>query len=232
MTALTQYNFIFLNKTNIVEVRQLRSRGCNVYFLERDGESFLIDTGTPASGRLIESQIKSVDGILITHAHFDHIGSAAFLQKKFGCEVFAHERDLPYLRGIDKLKYSGFLGKFASFAEKFFRVEYPKVVKSIDEIAEVFSTEEIKDANNKDFAVIHTPGHTPGSVCIKVREKLICGDLFRKRRKVGLSPKAFCSDYSAYLNSIKAVMTLDFIFALPGHGSSITKEEIEVVSKL
>ncbi len=215
-----------------MEVRQLRSKGCNVYLLERDGESFLIDTGTPSSRKLIESQIetKGINGIFITHAHFDHIGSAAFLQKKFDCEIFVHEKDLPYVRGIKKLKFSGFLGRLLSFAEKFFRVEYPKAVKPIDEIVEVFSTEEIKHASNKDFAVIHTPGHTPGSICIKAKEKLVCGDLFRGGRKVGkvgLSPKAFCSDYSTYLNSVKAVMNLDFAFALPGHGDVILKKDIE-----
>ncbi len=219
-----------------MDIIQLRSKGCNVYLLERDGENFLIDTGTPASGKLIESQIESsINGIIITHAHFDHIGSAAFLQKKFDCEIFAHEKDLPYLRGTKKLKFSGFLGRLASFAERFFRVEYPKDVKPIGEIAEVFSTEEIKHASDKDFAVIHTPGHTPGSICIKVEEKLICGDLFRKGRKfgkVGLSPKVFCSDYSVYLNSIKAIMDLDFAFAFPGHGTPITKEEIEKILRL
>jgi len=213
-----------------MDIIQLRSKGCNVYLLEKSGESFLIDTGTPASGKLIESQIESsINGIIITHAHFDHIGSAAFLQKKFDCEIYAHEEDIPYLKGVKKLKFSGFLGKLASIAERFFRIEYPEEVKPVDEIVEVFSILKIEDANDTDFAVIHTPGHTPGSMCIKAEDKLLCGDLFRGGRKVALSPKAFCSDYSTYLNSVKSVARLDFALALPGHGNPILKKNINAL---
>ncbi len=218
-----------------MKVNQLKSKGCNVYLLEKDGESFLIDTGTPSSRKMLESQIKAkidtktLNGIIITHAHFDHIGSAAFLQRKFDCEIYVHERDIPYLKGVKKLRFSGVFGKLTSLVERFLRVEYPEKVKPVDEVFEVFSTTEVEGANDRDLAVIHTPGHTPGSICIKAEDRLFCGDLFRGGRKVGLSPKAFCSDYSTYLNSINSISKLDFILALPGHGDAILKKEIDVL---
>jgi glyoxylase-like metal-dependent hydrolase (beta-lactamase superfamily II) len=205
-----------------MEIKRLRSRGCNVYLLEMDG-IFLIDTGTPASAKLLESQLRNLDGIIITHAHFDHMGSASYLQRKFGWDVFAHPRELPYLRGERKPEFSGVLGKIVSFGERFFRIEYPRNTRSIEEIFDVFSLDEIGKVGR--FGIIHTPGHTPGSISIRVDEKLICGDLFRGGRGL-LAPKAFCSDYSAYLKSVNFITNLEFSYALPGHGDAIPKGEI------
>jgi glyoxylase-like metal-dependent hydrolase (beta-lactamase superfamily II) len=205
-----------------MEIKPLRSRGCNVYLLEMDG-TFLIDTGTPASAKLLESQLGNLDGILITHAHFDHIGSASYIQRKFGCDVFAHPDELPYLRGEKRPIFSGILGKIVSFGEMFLRIEYPKDTRGIDEIFDVFSIEEIERVGR--FGVIHTPGHTPGSISIKVDDRLICGDLFRGGRRV-LAPKTFCSDYSAYLKSVSCIANLEFSYALPGHGDVIPKKDI------
>ena len=113
--------------------------------------------------------------------------------------------------------------------EMLFRMKYPEEAKPINELPEILGTFPAE--------IIHTPGHTPGSICIKVEESLFCGDLFRgKSRKPGkpaLSPKAFCSDYSAYLDSIRLVSNLDFSYALPGHGETIPKKEIdELVSSV
>lgn len=208
-----------------MKVKKLDSRGCNVYFLEKDGEGFLVDTGTPLSAKLIESQVDRVEAILITHAHFDHIGSAAYLQKKYGCEIFVHKDDMPYLLGEKKFRYSGILGKFAEIGERLFRVKHPRDAKPVEEVFEL---------GLKEAEVIHTPGHTPGSICIKVGNKLMCGDLFRgKSGKASLSPRAFCSDYSAYLESVRRVAALNFSRAFPGHGAPIQKREIdELVEKL
>jgi glyoxylase-like metal-dependent hydrolase (beta-lactamase superfamily II) len=199
-----------------VDLRKLKSKGCNVYLLEG---SLLVDTGIPRAAELIESQLSRLDGILITHAHFDHIGSAAYLQRRFGCEVFIHREDMPYLLGEKRFRYSGILGMVAVVGERLFRVERPdaRYVRDVGDVGEL----------GLRLEIFHTPGHTPGSVCVKAGDRLICGDLFRGGRKVGLSPKAFCSDYDAYLNSVKFASKLDFSIALPGHGDPIPKVEVE-----
>ena len=186
-------------------------------------------TGTPNNVELLLSQLKKLDGIIITHTHFDHIGSAYDLQVRLKCPVYVHKGDFPYLMREKKFKYSGMLGKVANLAERINKVKKPYNVKLIDEL-------------NADFEVIHTPGHTPGSICILYNECLICGDLLRYgkryyifgKEEIRLSPKSFCSDYKAYLSSVVSISNLDFDVILPGHGLPIygAKEKLEFVKKL
>ncbi|MEM1592955.1 MAG: MBL fold metallo-hydrolase [Archaeoglobaceae archaeon] len=183
---------------------KLKSRGCNVYFVEIKGKSFLIDTGT--DGRLVAKQVKELDGVLITHAHFDHVAGVRELEKVFGCPIYVHPHDAPYLLGEKEFSFHGVIGKMVKMLEKLFRFTPPENVRSILEV----------DAN-----VVHTPGHTPGSVCILVNENAYCGDLLRGGGK--LSRKEFCSDYEKYLNSVKLFLSLDWKKAFPGHGSGIDK---------
>ena len=198
-------------------VYKLKSKGCNVYLLKGDG-NYLIDTGTPNAAKLILSQIKQfnlkLDGILITHAHFDHVGSAGSLQKVLECPIYVHKKDIPYVLGEKRYKYSGLLGKVASLVENFSNVEKAREVR------------DVSNSTFSDFSIVHTPGHTPGSICILYKNCLICGDLFRYGKKyhifgdweIKLSPKSFCSNYTEYLNSVREILKFDFDAILPGHG--------------
>ncbi|WP_290597765.1 MULTISPECIES: MBL fold metallo-hydrolase [unclassified Archaeoglobus] len=192
---------------------KLKSRGCNVYLID-DERFYLIDTGTNAD--LILKQVKELDGIIITHAHFDHFAAAYKVQKEFGCPVFAHRIDIPYLLGEKKFQYSGLLGLLAKIGERLFRAKPP---------------EEVRDVDNLDIKaqIIHTPGHTPGSICILKEEKLYCGDLLRGRNGLDLSPKSFCSDYNQYLNSVKKIAELQFDVVMPGHGSAGSREHYDEI---
>lgn len=209
-------------------VYKLKSKGCNVYLLKVGEQRYLVDTGTPNSADLLLSQLKKLNGIILTHAHFDHVGNAYDLQEALKCPIYVHKDDFPYLIGEKKFKYGGILGKIASLAERINKVKKPSSVKLIDEL-------------DADFEVIHTPGHTPGSICILYNECLICGDLLRHGKKyyifgkneIKLSPKSFCSDYKAYLSSVVSISNFDFDVILPGHGSPIygAKEKFELLVK-
>ncbi|MET1124391.1 MAG: MBL fold metallo-hydrolase [Archaeoglobaceae archaeon] len=187
---------------------RLRSRGCNVYLLE--DERILIDAGTSAS--IVLKQVSELEGIVITHAHFDHFAAAAALQERLGCPVYVHEEDLPYLLGEKKFSYRGVLGAFAKIGEILLRPKPPKEVRSISELG---------------IEVIHTPGHTPGHVCVLHDGKLYCGDLLRGGAK--LSRREFCYDYDLYIRSVKSVAALDFDVILPGHGGEVSRKEFEAL---
>jgi len=73
---------------------------CSVYLLDGDGELALIDSGAGPGILNIVTNIRefgfSPDRITLavsTHAHIDHIGGNAYLQRNYGCRIFAHELD-------------------------------------------------------------------------------------------------------------------------------------------
>ena len=98
--------------------------------------------------------------ILLTHGHFDHIGAAADLQEKTGCEVYVHEDDLYMVQNGD-LSKSGFPG-----------IGVIKSVKNATPITE----DDIIKLDEVEFDVLHTPGHTPGSVCYITGSVMFSGD--------------------------------------------------------
>ncbi|WP_456469199.1 MBL fold metallo-hydrolase [Archaeoglobus sp.] len=191
---------------------KLKSRGCNVYLIEDEGKAYLIDTGTSAD--LILRQVKELDGIIITHAHFDHFAAAYHVQKKFGCPVFVHEADVPYILGEKKFQYSGLLGLLAKAGEKVFRARPPEDIREAGDL-------------KLNARIIHTPGHTPGSISILRDGELYCGDLLRGRKGLELSPKSFCSDYNQYLKSVMMLSDFDFRRIFPGHGNVGHREHYE-----
>jgi hydroxyacylglutathione hydrolase len=114
-------------------------------------EALVIDPGDEVTRilELLGRHKLAVKAIVSTHAHIDHVGGLAKLRQYTGAPILMHRDDLPLYQGMDV--QAAFLG-----------VPTP-------EIAEVDQLLKEGDALSwGDFAanVIHTPGHTPGSVCL------------------------------------------------------------------
>ena len=99
--------------------------------------------------------------IVITHAHIDHIGGAAQLKRVTGAPVLFHQADLPILAMLEM--QAGWLG-----------VATPEQV-ALDQSAEDGLAVGI---SGLEAEVVHTPGHTPGSICLHFpkQELLLAGD--------------------------------------------------------
>jgi glyoxylase-like metal-dependent hydrolase (beta-lactamase superfamily II) len=126
-------------------------------------EAIIVDPGdeiTDILARLARHHL-TLRQIIVTHAHIDHIGGAAQLKRVTGAPVLFHQADLPVLGMLEM--QAGWLG-----------VPTPEMV-SLDQSAEDGLAVGIAGL---EAEVIHTPGHTPGSVCLHFpkQELLLAGD--------------------------------------------------------
>ena len=139
----------------------LGSLGTNCYVVYDDTKQCVIVDGD-GSGRpvmdFIEQEGLHVGMILLTHAHFDHMGALSALKQAYGCEVGLGAEDGPLL-SQPALNLSSLMGAPLSFqADRLFQD------------GDTFSVGQMH------FTVLHTPGHTQGSVCYLVDHLLLSGD--------------------------------------------------------
>ena len=158
------------------------------------------------SQKLKDKNLK-LDKILLTHAHFDHIMALRRLREQTGAPLYVHEDDVEMLLDPGK--------SLMSSAGGCSRPEDPPehMVRDGDEIP--LGTETIK--------VMHTPGHTKGSVCYICADSIISGDtLFRG--SIGRYD-FYGGDYDMMLSSLSKLKALDGDYKVyPGHGASTTLE--------
>ncbi len=188
----------------IIKLKPLSPFATNSYIVETDKKNaVLIDA--PDDADYIKNKLKennlSLQKILLTHGHIDHIGAVADLAEKTGCEVYIHSDDLENLSDYD-LSLSNYLG----IPLKAFKKAKP-----------------LKDGDNVTqdelvFKVISTPGHTSGSVCYLCKEVMFSGDtLFY--RSVGRTDM-IDGDYSKLRESLNKLKNLNFDYTVySGHGN-------------
>ena len=178
----------------------------NCYFLYREGNSEVVFIDPADSGDYLYDKLKekgfSVGAILLTHGHFDHIFGVASLKKKSGAKVYASVAE-----------------------EKLLEDEGLNCSESVGRPTRVIPDELLTDGEELNLCdvpikVIHTPGHTAGSVCFYVEEAgfLIAGDtLFQE--SVGRTDLPTGS-MKTLIDSIreKLLVLPDETKVYPGHG--------------
>jgi hydroxyacylglutathione hydrolase len=174
------------------------STNCYTASCKQTKEAIVIDPGLdfPSEAQLIfdyidEAKLK-VLFIVNTHGHTDHVKADVIFQKKYNVPICIHTLDEPFIEGLQ----NGTL---------------PANI-ILEEGSEVkFGTETLK--------VMHTPGHTPGSVCL-VGEKLVfTGDtLFAGGIGRTDFPEGSMSDMRLSLQ--KLVCLPDYYMVYPGHGET------------
>ena len=150
----------------------------------------------------------TLDKILLTHGHFDHIGAVADLIEKTGCKVYIHSGDLQKLKEGDAM-----LGRF--FGASGFKPVHD---------AETFEDGDVIREGELEFTVLHTPGHTSGSCCFMIGDCLFTGDtLFR--RSIGRTDMPD-GNYDLMKRSLERLCYLNGSFTVyPGHMGTTTLEE-------
>jgi glyoxylase-like metal-dependent hydrolase (beta-lactamase superfamily II) len=149
----------------IHEILPVGALGCNCSVIgdEASREAIVIDPGDDIAdiNEIIARHSLTVKMIVITHAHIDHIGGAAKLRALTGAPVYMHEADKAL---SDHLEIQArWLGMETP--------ENPGIDKSAHE-------GDVIRAGAIEACVLHTPGHTPGSISlyIPLESKVIAGD--------------------------------------------------------
>jgi len=218
----------------------------NCYYI-KDSVPTLIDAGvnTDESFEAVKSAVKEAGGtieglrrLILTHAHSDHIGLVSRIARLSGADVYMHRWDTG--RMVRQEEGSANLGeRYRGF---FLEAGVPKgmveqTVRSMSErfrrFYSAFSGEKLLEGEEvfpfDDFSleIIHTPGHTPGSICIfnRIGGTLFSGDSLLE--KITSNPMAEIGrpagkvnyrSLGRYLASLEVIEALPVTRVLPGHG--------------
>lgn len=203
----------------------------------------VIDTGIATSETFaaIESELAergfSVDDVgtvVLTHKHIDHIGNAWRFQQRSGARVLVHFEDEQSLARVDP---DG--TRYAEFAkQRFEEWAIPEALvnsftmprKEPWEIEDCHVTgidgDTPVELSHGRLDVIHTPGHTMGSICLKYGRYLFTGDhiLQKISPNIGIGDMRRQGLLEHYLNSLQRIDHLppEELIIMPGHGDSFT----------
>jgi glyoxylase-like metal-dependent hydrolase (beta-lactamase superfamily II) len=201
----------------------------NSYLLEAPEALVLIDTGFPKSADEILAAMKQLGHapdalahIVLTHAHPDHIGSAAALVRATGAQTWMHRVDVPIAEHADQglrpvHPMPGLLPRLLFTAMGLMPQKVEPV--RIDHV--------IEDGDVLPFGglrAIHAPGHCAGQVALLWPDRHVlfaadtCMNLFRLRQPL------VNEDEVLSLRSVQNVSTFDFDTACFGHGNPIVRE--------
>ena len=175
----------------------------NTYILSDSGETVIIDPGLMAEDILAKVPVDyKVKYVILTHGHFDHIMAVSKIKAKTGCAVLIHEFDAPMLESAEK----SLAAKYAIPQEN---IAADRLLKEGDKIS----------FGNISLTVIHTPGHTMGSVCFLKDDILFSGDtLFLNT--IGIYQR---ENKDIMQSSLKKLLALpENITVYPGHGEKKT----------
>lgn len=209
------------------------------------GAWVLVDAGMPRSAAEIIAAAEERFGagrapaaILLTHGHFDHIGSIVELLVKWPVPVYAHPLEFPFLTGEqdypepDTTVEGGVLAKISAI--------YPHEATDIREALQALPPDG-RVPGLPDWQWVHVPGHAPGQVAffraqdrllisadalITVRQDSLYRVLLQKQELCG-PPVYLTTDWPAAHASAEKLAALGPKTLVPGHGTAMQGEELQ-----
>ena len=223
----------------------IRTVFVNVYAVSAPNSGWvLIDAGIPLASGKIKSWAEShfgegttPSGIILTHGHFDHVGSLEALLEHWNVPVYAHPAELPYLTGQQKYPPPdpGVGGGLMAIMSPLYPRSWVNLTGRVQPLPADSSVPFLPD-----WRWLHTPGHASGHISL-FRDKdrtLIVGDAFcttkqesflavaKQRPELTGPPAYYTPDWEAARSSVKMLAGLSPKFVAPGHGLPIAGDEV------
>ncbi len=180
----------------------------NIYIIGKK-DLTLIDCGDGSTLDIFKQNLKNMNldfsrikQVIITHEHFDHVYGLDLILKESNPKIFIHKEDCKNL-----------INKYGKYIEE---------IENEDIIATSISCLE----------VIHTPGHTNGSICLyeEDRKILFSGDTIFANGYYGRVNDI--ESFKKIINSIKKLTEFKMKFLLPGHGEIVIKNTQKYINSL
>ncbi len=197
-------------------------------YLVRAGDlTILVDTGNSQSRRgLLKGldRVEGLDHLVLTHAHYDHVANVGAVVGKFHPTVLSHRSNEFLLREGENSPVKGtnafvraMLTVFGRPFQAFMRFDPVEVDRMVDD----------EEALNDHVWIVHTPGHTEGSISVIVDDEVaLVGDLI-----FGIFPWSamppFGEDTDLIRDNWRKLLDTGCSLMLPAHGGPITAERLQ-----
>jgi glyoxylase-like metal-dependent hydrolase (beta-lactamase superfamily II) len=217
----------------------------NLYFIGSPRQWVLVDTGIPMqASRIIAAAERrfgrgaTPQAIILTHGHFDHVGSLDALRQHWNVPIYAHRLEMPYLTGQsaypppDPTVGGGLMTRSSPLFPRH-AYDFRPQMRTLPEDGRVPGID--------GWRWIHTPGHAPGHVSLfrDSDRALVAGDAFTTQKqesffavmtntkKVHGPPSYFTIDWDAARRSVQALAHLEPTVAATGHGLPMSGEALQ-----
>ena len=176
---------------------------------ENTKDAVVIDPGGNGKKiiKVLEEKELNLKAVLLTHAHFDHIGALPELMGKYDVKLASHKDEIPIISN-SKMNFS--------------RDYVKKPIEIIPDI--LFDEDKVYSFGSIDFFVYHTPGHTPGSCCYyDEKEKILFSGDTLFREEIGRCD-LYLGDEDKIIKSIQEILFSldDDVKVYPGHDMPTT----------
>ena len=213
-------------------VIQLLAGRSNVFLINCGQVIIMVDSGAKMQWKRLDNtlkqlQVSKVDYLILTHTHFDHAGNAVRLKELYNPRIMVHDLEKDYLLKGENVKMTGKNRFFALWVKMLSgllknRMHYDPCTFDIP-----LDSDHDMGETGLNIMVMHTPGHTRGSVSVIIdNEMALVGDCMFGIIVSSVYPP-FAENYDLLIKSWGRLLKTGCRTFLPSHGGSRSREQLE-----
>jgi glyoxylase-like metal-dependent hydrolase (beta-lactamase superfamily II) len=211
------------------QIKKINLGFVNAYLLSAGDGFILVDTGIAPQWSRLENELlqcgclpERLKLVILTHGDMDHAGNCKKIQQKYGVNIAMHPGDLEMVKNgrTNKRHATDLTGKITTWLSSRMSAKNNCFEPNI-----LLEDGQTLEAYGLSAKVIHTPGHTPGSITLLTSDSaLIVGDTFSNRRKP--QSASIIENDEELQKSLLRIKDLKAQMVYPGHGNPFPFEDL------